>query len=250
MHVNILRKIEIQIPTSTDTEKYLKFLSAFGTSKENRIDFTQSNSHIYPAISVVFADIQEPITVFVTDKEQIHVGITNSTGESKRSPHSYTPISLADFLSRMAGISLGDIDHVGFDVPWFQGTHPDILSLRSVLPQHCAYYLWPTNEDWDFILPATEEEISSRSELDYSIIRRPKFEIVSIQKVSTPIIQFEFHVHKSFAQLTELFPEAIAVENPGNVWVYIQNTTGVDICFVLNEYRDGDWGEYLKNSRI
>jgi hypothetical protein len=79
----------------------------------------------------------------------------------------------------------------------------------------------------------------------------PKFEIVSISKVSKPIIQFEFYVHnKSFEELTELFPEAIAVENPGNVWVYIQNPTDVDICFVLNVYSDSDWSEFLKNNRI
>lgn len=249
--MNILRSIEIQIPTLTNSRAYLRFLSAFGNIEGYRVDFTQSNSMMYPAISVVFADIQKPIVVFITDTEKIHVGITDSTGESKKSPHTYSHISLSDFLSRMENISLGDMDHVGFDLPWFQGTHPDILSLRNILPRHCAYHLWPTKEDWDFILPATEEEISSQSALDHPIVRRPKFEIVSISKVSKPIIQFEFYVHnKSFEELTELFPEAIAVENPGNVWVYIQNPTDVDICFVLNVYSDSDWSEFLKNNRI
>jgi len=247
--MDILRSIEIQIPMLTNSQEYLNFLSAFGNLMGNRIDFTQSSSSMYPAISVVFTDTQKPTAVFITDKEQIYISITNTTGESKQSPHTYSHISLDDFLSRMTDMPLGKMDHVGFDVPWFRGTHPDILSLRKVLPQHCAYYLWPTNEDWDFIIPATEDEISSRAELDYSIVRRPKFEIVSIRKVSTPIIQFEFLVHNTFKELVKLFPEAIVVENPGNVWVYIQNPTGVDICFVLNVYHDGDWGGYLEGNR-
>lgn len=247
--MNILRRVEIQIPMLEDAGEYLKFLSAFGKIKENRVDFTKSDSLFYPTLSLVFTDIPKPTAVFITDHEQIHVTITNSTNESKKSPHAYSYISLSDFLSRIGVIRLGDMDHIGFDVPWFRGTHPDILTLRNILPKYCAYHLWPTKEDWDFILPATENEISSQSELDYSIGRRPKFEIVSISKVSTPIIQFEFLAHKTFKELSELFPEAIAVENPGNVWVYIQNPTDVDICFVLNEYRDSDWSEYLKGNR-
>ncbi len=248
--MNILQRVEIQMPMLTNAQEYLRFLSAFGNIEGNRVDLTQSNSLMHPVMSVTFADVLQPSAVFITDKEQVHIAITNSTDQSKKSPHKYSHITLSDFLSRMKGISLGNMDHIGFDLPWFHGTHPDIITLRNILPQHCAYHLWPTKEDWDFILPATEKEIGSRSQLDCSVIRRPKFEIVSIQKVSTPIIQFEFLVHKSFKELAKLFPEAIAVENPGNVWVYIKNSIDVDICFVLNEYRDGDWGEYLKGTRI
>lgn len=247
--MEILRRVEIQIPILTNAQEYLRFLSAFGNIEGYRVDFTQSNSQMYPAISVVFADVPKPIAVFITDEEQIHIPITNSTNKSKKSPHIYSTITLSDFLSRMRSIELADMDHIGFDLPWFHKTHPNIVTLRNILSQQCAYHLWPTKEDWDFILPATEKEIDSQSELDYSVVRRPKFEIVSISKVSTPIIQFEFLVHQTFKKLTELFPEAIAVENPGNVWVYIKNPIDVDICFVLNEYRDGDWSKYLKGNR-
>jgi hypothetical protein len=247
--MNILRKVEIQLSTLTDSQEYLHFLSAFGKVIENRVVFTQSNAYMYPVISVVFVDVSNPTAVFITDHEQIRVAITNATNEFKKSPHTYSSIPLSDFLTRMENVSLGDMDHIGFDLPWFDGTHPDIVTLRKILPQHCAYHLWPKNEDWDFILPATEEEIGFQTELNHSIVRRPKFEIVSISKVSTPIIQFEFLVHKTFIELTELFPEAIAVKNPGNVWVYIKNATGVDICFVLNEYRNSDWSGYLKGNR-
>jgi len=242
--------VEIQLPTLTDSQEYLNFLSAFGTVTKSGVFFTQSNSSMYPEISVVFTDVSKPTAVFINDHEQINVAITNSTKEFKKSPHAYSPIPLSDFLTRMKDVSLGDMDHIGFDLPWFHGTHPDIITLRKILHQHCAYHLWSTKEDWDFIIPATEDEINSRAELEYSIVRRPKFEIVSIRKVSTPIIQFEFLVHSTFKELVELFPEAIAVDNPGNVWVYIKNSTDVDICFVLNEYRDGDWSEYLKGTRI
>lgn len=188
--------------------------------------------------------------MFITDEEQIHVGITDSTGESKRSPHTYSPIALSDFLSRMDGISLGVMDHIGFDLPWFQGTRPDIVRPEKNFAPPLCVSLVADKRGLGFYLTCDKKEICSQSELNYSLVRRPKFEIVSISKVSTPIIQFEFHVHKTFQELTAFFPEAIAVENPGNVWVYIKNSIDVDICFVLNEYRDGDWGGFLKNNRI
>jgi len=81
-------------------------------------------------------------------------------------------------------------------------------------------------------------------------VRRPKLEIVSFDKSSTPIIQFDCIVDTSYDKIVQLFPEGIAENDLRNVWVYLSNPYHLDICFVVNENRGGDWSEFFSGHRL
>jgi len=57
---------------------------------------------------------------------------------------------------------------------------------------------------------------------------------------------------KDYAEFSRVFPESIHDDQFENIWIYVKNQHGVDICFVLNETNTGDWsmfletGEYLR----
>jgi len=178
----------------------------------------------------------------------IEVPIKNTTGRVKKSPHEYKPLSIEEVVFRHKGVKIVEIDHIGFNLPWFDGIHPDILKLRTQLSDKSVYKLFPTGEPWDFILPASEKEIHDQETLDYAVVRRPKFEIVSFDKSSRPLIQFDVLLKKTGKELSELFPEGIFDSGHNNVWVYLKNPYDLDICLVLNEWKKGDWGEFFTSS--
>jgi hypothetical protein len=102
------------------------------------------------------------------------------------------------------------IDHVGFNLPWFSsGVHPRILQLREELSSYCLYHRFPSGEPWDFIIPGNRDEIARQEAVDYTMVKRPKFEIVSFDKASTPLLQFDFQMNTSYEILQGLFPEAL-----------------------------------------
>ena len=49
--------------------------------------------------------------------------------------------------------------------------------------------------------------------------------------------------------LEELFPEGLVDSEIGNIWIYLENPFGVDICMVANEYSENDWSEFFEGSR-
>ncbi len=249
IQMSYLTSVKFELPQFKGSEELVGFLSNFGINSNGVINFSSSNIDFYPKLSLGISDVDIPEVHFISD-EQIAIKLTNSTGKTKTSPHKYKPISISEFLSRFKSVEIKELDHLGFDLPWFNGIHPDILELRKVLPNKCAYHKWPENEEWDFILPATEKEISSTVKLDYTEVRRPKLEIVSIEKVSTPIVQIDFAVQMQYEDLVELFPEAIHVSTLKNIWVYIKNEIGIDICFVVNEHDSGDWSDFFKDCRV
>lgn len=188
-----------------------------------------------------------------SDNETINVKVKNITGVYKSSPHTYRHISMTEAKKRLfaSEIKLIEVDHVGFNLPWFSaGLHPEIVQLRQELASRCLYHRYPTGEPWDFILPGDEEEITNSKQVDYSKVRRPKFELVSFDKASTPLIQFDFSVNASFESFSQLFPEALIDTEFKNIWLYIENPYQIDICLVINEYAESDWSEYFNNSRI
>lgn len=248
----ILERISIQIGKSSSEfdVNLMSFLSKFGSSDGQKVEFYASNPNYLPKIMFEITDLEVPTVKFVTEKESTTLGIRNSTGVSKSSPHTYTTIELTQFLERIKSLNITRLDHIGFDLPWFNGVHPEISKLRNVLKNQCAYFLWPENEPWDFIIPATQKEIKNPSMMDMNTIRQPKFEIVSIDKVSKPIIQVDFGIKESYELLKDKFPEGLFSDELENVWVYIKNDLGIDICFVINAQADSDWSEFFSNSRL
>lgn len=223
-------------------------LGNFGIDTRSGIEFFLSNPEFIPKIRLMFEDIDTPKVVFISD-DRYEILIENNTGLTRESPYEYTPISMHEFTSRLDGRSIVELDHIGFNLPWFEGVHPDILSLREQLASKCAYFRFPTGEEWDFILPASQDEIGS-SILDLSIARKPKIEIVSFNKASRPLVQFDVSVDYSYAELTRLFPEGISDPELKNIWVYIKTPWNIDICFVVNEPRKNDWSSFFEGHRL
>lgn len=136
-------------------------------------------------------------------------------------------------------------------MPWFAaGLHPQVSSLRSKLTEACLYYRFPTGEAWDFIIPGNEAEIAGKKPVGYSRVRRPKFEIVSFEKSSIPLVQFDVQLNSRYETLLSLFPEALNDPDFRNLWIYLENPYNIDICIVPNEADDKDWSAFFKDSRL
>ncbi len=249
--MNLLTKIAFHLPNNDHVfgDELLSFLAAFGKRDGDQIVLHKSDQNFVPNIAFELSQIIKPEVSFITSDHQITLAISNKTGQEQKSPETYQPISIDIFKARMAELELARLDHVGFNLPWLEGVHPDIATLRKTLPKQSAYYRFPTGEEWDFILPATEEEVRTNV-IDLTKDRHPKLEVVSFKKSSTPLIQIDFTVRERFEKLTLLFPEGIADNHLKNVWVYLTNPYGIDICLVAGEYQDGDWSEFFSGNRL
>jgi hypothetical protein len=181
------------------------------------------------------------------------IKVENSTGQSKQNPYPYKHLDVETVRQRFAtsGIRLIEIDHVGFNLPWFSsGVHPRILQLRNQLSSRCLYHRFPTGEPWDFIIPGDKDEISNRKAVDYSEVRRPKFELVSFKNASTPLIQLDISVNAPYERFLELFPESLNDPEFRNIWLYLDSPCPVDVCLVINEVSEHDWSDFFKGCRL
>ena len=252
-----LERITVAFP-ETDTEFTHGLAALIGElgHDENRVfRLTGSSPAFYPQIAVDFqsgrSDIMTDFTLSTGEVDSVNV--ENSTGVSKPSPHSYQHLSLATVTHRLttSAARLIGIDHVGFSLPWFASdVHPRIFQLREKLSSRCLYHRFPTGEPWDFIIPGDADEIANRKALDYSKARWPKFELVSFDKASTPLIQFDVGVNLGYESFSLLFPESLNDPDFKNVWVYLETPYPVDVCLVLNEFSAGDWSDFFKGCRL
>jgi hypothetical protein len=248
----VLNEIRLVFPggASAFWRAFLASIAAFGTLDGDCCRLSASDATYLPRVSLRLGDVAVVTAEFIGDRERRNIALANTTGLHRRSPHAYGHISLQEYARRSAALRLAALDHVGFDLPWFDGVHPEVLELRAALAGCCAYYRFPTGEDWDFILPGTAEEIAAR-ELDLSRVRRPKFEIVSIDTVSVPIVQVDVITGQAYHDLVRLFPEALADPGLRNVWVYLDNPYGIDLCFVLNDSAGrADWSPFFQGHRL
>jgi len=230
-------------------------LDVFGQRENSVLALHSSDPSLYPRLCVDFQAEQAGVrTDFVLSSgETIAVQIENITGLNKQSPHTYRPLSVETVHHRLtiAGIRLVGIDHVGCNLPWFAaGCHPRIGQLRQELAGRCLYHRFPTGEPWDFIIPGDKEEIAKGKEIDYNTIRRPKFELVSFDNASTPLLQFDVAVDASYERFAALFPEALNDSEFRNVWLYLENPYPVDVCLVLNEFTARDWSDFFQGHRL
>ncbi len=257
MTAQYLENITIQFPNIASG-----FISCLSTllrplSLENENGYTviPSNEYYLPKISMNSSSEKAYTTVdfMMTHYETISVNIQNISDINKKSPSIYTPIELTDVIDRLHknGVEILDTDHIGFNLPWFnKGLHPAIRDLRNRLKAICLYHSFPTGEPWDFILPGDSAEIRKRKAIDYNQVRKPKFEIVSFDKASTPLIQIDSTLNTDYADFRHLFPEALDDQKMKNIWIYLINPCEVDVCLVLNEYKEDDWSFFFKGHRL
>lgn len=254
--MSYLQEIVYKLPNTNKKflKQFLNYLSILGNADDKKITFSQSNNEYIPITTIVFSEIKIPQVSFIfDDSSSIDIDIINTTNEIKQSPHTYKHISLEQFMERIKSYELKYIDHTGFNLPYFNGIHPIILKLRKQLKSKSLYHTFPkhlANESWDFILPGTKEEINKEDEVNYNDNRKPKIEIVSFEKSSTTLIQFDLHLQGKYIEWEKHFPEAIAVSEIKSLWVYIQNDFGIDICFVLNQVHNKDWSYHFAKERI
>lgn len=251
--IDYLKHIEINLPITDSTfkEEFLDLFAEIGEISVDRVNFSPVTLSHYPHLSLRFADASEASAAFSLGDQIEVVPIKNSTHKIWNSPYVYQSISVGAVRRRLQGMKLTRLDHMGFNLPWKKKEcHPNIGKLRVTLANRCLYHLWPKNRNWDFILPGNEDEILSSCDVDYSIERRPKFEIVSFRNSSTPLIQFEVLVSKPFEYFSPLFPEAIQLLRNRSVWIYIKNNSDVEMCLVLNEDRGRDWSKFFTPYRL
>lgn len=162
-----LRQVKYKLPNKNKqlVDTFLSLLDRLGNRRGSQITLNLSQSDFLPETIFEFSEVTTPSVVFNYDGTEHIVEIKNSTGVTKQSPHRYSAIEIDDFVGRLAAIKLVGIDHTGFNLPYFEGTHPEILKLRELLKDRCLYHEFPKNladEPWDFILPATQDEITGK----------------------------------------------------------------------------------------
>lgn len=254
---DILKEISIKLPDS-DSDLNRKILAQFekvGSNAKGKLQIERSNADFYPIISIdTNSKGRKVLAEFLTSKCRKHeILIENTTCKTKKSPLKYSHLSIDDIIDRFTknDITINNLDHVGFNLPWFSsGIHPLIEDLRHNLASKCLYHKFPTGEPWDFIIPGSINEVLMSDKVDYSKTRKPKFEMVSFDASSIPLIQFDVQCNKKYKVLSGIFPESIHDNQLKNIWIYAENSYNVDICFVLNETSNGDWSSYFEESRI
>ena len=259
MTTQYLESVIVRFPyTNVEfTNELASLLDVLGANENYILSLAGSDQCYYPKLFVDFrSEHSDILTDFVLSNGELilSVKVENSTGLSKPSPHSYKPVSVEMVNQRFKalGARLRGIDHVGFNLPWFNSDlHPIILHLRKELSSKCLYHRFPTGEAWDFIIPGDLDEITDSKAVDYAQVRKPKFELVSIHKTSTPLIQFDVSVDASFEKLWQLFPESLNDPDLRNIWVYLENPYPIDVCLVLNEFKaESDWSDMFKGFRL
>jgi hypothetical protein len=230
-------------------------LATLGQTSSHTLELTASVPGFTPRLAVDFQSARSGVSVdFILSSGEVDsLKLENSTGMRRQSPHAYKLLEIDEVARRFAAAEIGliGIDHAGFNLPWFaSGIHPRILQLREKLAAACLYHRYPTGEPWDFILPGDLDEMAGRKTLDYGRVRRPKFELVSFDKASTPIIQIDLGVNGRYEDFVRWFPEALADPAFRNIWIYLENPHAIDICLVINEYSQGDWSGLFYGHRL
>jgi len=252
-----LENITISFPISESLfpNQLLQLLEPLGRREADQLEIFRSNPLFLPRIELNFqgggAETQAQFNP--SDGQMLSIDLVNLTGVDKRHPKSYQFLMTETITHRLkhAGIRLTKIDHVGINLPWFgMGIHPQMDALRESLSSLCLYHRYPSGELWDFILPGDVAEITRQKTINYSISRRPKFELVSFSIASTPLIQLDIETSGCYDSLHTIFPEAIADPEFKNVWLYTQNPFALDVCLVLNEASDHDWSDFFRGYRL
>lgn len=256
MPQDVLEEVIIRFPGSAPgfRGQLALLLGALGQNEGGVLHLRASEPGFWPRVSLDLVGGLGVVADFVlTGGETISVPVENTTGQTRANPQAYLHLGIEEVQRRFAaaGIRVVGADHVGINLPWFApGLHPRIQYLREKLAPCCLYHRFPSGEPWDFILPGDGDEISRRRPVDYARTRRPKFELVSFDKDSTPLVQLDVQVNAGYAEFSRLFPEALGDPGLRNVWVYLESPFGVDVCLVLNEFSARDWSDFFAGARL
>lgn len=256
MNNRYLESITIRFPNDLEFAiQLLTLLGMVGRDEGGCFKLTSSSPGFYPRLFLKFVpDIKDVWADFTLSNKQItSVKIENSSGIERPSPHFYDSVTAVEVIRRLAsaGLKLVSIDHLGINLPWFASElHPQISSLRTTFSTACLYHQYPTGEAWDFILPGDLDEILYRKAIDYAKVRKPKFELVSFNKTSKPLVQIDVGMLASYEKLVQLFPESLKDPQFGNIWIYLENQYKIDVCLVVNPFSDRDWSDYFKEFRL
>jgi hypothetical protein len=252
-----LERITVRFPgiDAEFTDRLISLLTVLGSYENHVLRLTSSGQSFFPELLLDFQSGRSDILTDFTlsDGGIASVRVENSTGQSKQSPHSYKPLSMQKVNQRLAtsGVRLVGIDHIGINLPWFSsGLHPRILQLRETLSSQCLYHRFPTGEPWDFIIPGDCDEIADYKAVDYTEVRRPKFELVSFDSDSTPLIQFDIGLDVGYERFSQLFPESLNDPEFRNIWIYLLNPFTIDVCLVMNEFTERDWSDFFIGFRL
>jgi hypothetical protein len=256
MSYPLLERVTLRLP-GTHPEfhrRFLSLLAPLGKSTHRNLELAGSDQKYSPRLWIDFQSTDpDPTADFDSSGGSISVQIENITGAQKRNPLPYRPLAIDEVSRRFtaAAWKTAGCDHIGFNLPWFgPGIHPRILELRGKLAGACLYHRYPSGEPWDFILPGDPDEISGRKPIDYAKTRRPKFEMVSFDGASTPLIQIDIQVEDRFESFVRQFPEALADAQFRNIWIYLENPFSIDVCLVVNEISPADWSGHFRGCRL
>jgi hypothetical protein len=254
---DLLESITLQFPASWGAfnQALAALLAPLGAPTGAGLEFARSDPGFTPRVRVDFGSDQAAVNAefALSSGERLRVELQNTTGISRRSPHAYAPVAAQAVSARLgaAGLKPVGLDHAGINLPWFEGgLHPQLRQLRAELRARCLYHGYPTGEPWDFILPGDADEIVRARAVDYSRVRKPKFELVSFEKASTPLVQFDLAVDGPYEQFGALFPEALDDPQYRNIWVYLETPLAVDVCLVLNTDTGEDWSGFFEGHRV
>jgi hypothetical protein len=252
---NILSSIKISLPRNT-FEDIKSFIELFENTTRTRdaIEFPNKPVDYSPKVELEFAiEISKPQVVFHSEEsELLKIILQNETGEQWDSPYLYKHISLTELIVRLKthDISFQYYDHLGIDLPWLEGEHPQLTKAYKTLSPVSLIHSFPGNSDWVFLIPGTKAEIFKEVEVDYNLDRKPKFEFVNFKYCSTPILQIDLATNAKYETVKEIFPEAIHDDELRNAWVYLENNSGIDICLVLNESGGNGWTKTFAGSLL
>ena len=253
---DLLESFTLQFPAAGGAfnRSLAALLSPLGRASERGFVFRRSDPGYFPCIFLDFGSDRPTVTAefALSQGGRLSVEVANTTGQTRRSPHVYTPVAIDDVTARLtaADVKLAGLDHAGINLPWFEGgLHPRLQQLRAELSECCLYHRFPTGEPWDFILPGGADEIGRARRVDYTRLRKPKFELVSFEKASTPLVQFDLAVNAPYERFRALFPEALNDPQYNNIWIYLETPFSVDVCLVLNA-EGGDWSKFFEGQRL
>jgi hypothetical protein len=252
-----LESITVRFP-DTDAKfanDFALLTDMLGWGEDRIARLTRSSQDFYPRLLVdPSSGCADTLGDFrLSNGETISVKVENLTGLSRPSLHSYQPLSIETVDRRLvnSGLKLVGVDHIGFNLPWFSpGLHPTLVQLREILSPRCLYHRYPTGEPWDFIIPGDVDEITGGKPVDYAQVRRPKFELVSFDGASTPLIQFDIGAKADYDTFAALFPESLHDPEFRNIWVYLETRYTIDVCLVINEFTEQDWSGLFRGCRL
>jgi hypothetical protein len=172
-----------------------------------------------PTTSFQVADVPTPQIVFMPAPQLdltiggLHIGVGSpqrpgpTAGTTTRAH-----LSTHDVAQRLRG-HVTRLDHTGVNLPTTLVDRSRWDDLVQQCATYTALYRYP-DEDWPFILPATEEEFMG--DIHHFVVgREPKFELVYDTWTPDPVLQFSLGTDLSRTEIEARFPAPEGIAIPG-----------------------------------